>query len=152
MGEERADGRTDHLCKPDMEHSPPETEEQRDAFRRWAACMERFAEWDNVYMKLSGGFSEIENQDPKNPWPVEDVVKRMEPWLDVVFRCFPPKRIMFGSNWPVDNVRGPGDELSWKNWCVVVEQVLDKYNLSDQDKNRVWYGTAVEAYRLDDIE
>lgn len=139
----------DHLCKPDMEHSPPRTPEEVDAFRRWTACMERFASFDTVYMKLSGGFSEIGDQEPEDPWPIEDIVERMEPWLNVVFRCFPPNRIMFGSNWPVDNVRGPGDKLSWKNWQAVVEHVLDRYQLSDEDKDRVWYRTAEEAYRLE---
>lgn len=56
---------------------------------------------------------------------------------------------MFGSDWPVCNVRGPGDQKSWNLWRAVVELALDRYKLSDEARDRIWYGTAVEAYHLD---
>lgn len=101
-----------------------------------------------VYMKLSGAFSELGDQEPAHPWSTEYIVERMTPWLDVIFRLFPPSRIMFGSDWPVCCVRGPGDALSWESWKDVVSSVLEKYRLTDEEKDRVWYGTAVEAYGL----
>jgi L-rhamnono-1,4-lactonase len=55
---------------------------------------------------------------------------------------------MFGSDWPVCNVRGPGNELSWVHWRRVVEAILEHYNLSGEEKQRFWSETAVEAYRL----
>jgi L-rhamnono-1,4-lactonase len=56
---------------------------------------------------------------------------------------------MFGSDWPVCNVRGPGDAKAWKHWRAVVEALLKEQGLSDQEKDRIWYGTAEEAYKLE---
>ena len=111
--------------------------------------MQRFAALDKVYMKLSGAFSELPNQDSTNPLSIDDIVRQMEPWLNVLFYYFPPERIMFGSNWPVDNIRGPGDKLSWMQWKLAVERILHLYSLNDEAKDRIWYGTAKEAYRID---
>ncbi|KAJ9646503.1 L-rhamnono-gamma-lactonase [Coniosporium tulheliwenetii] len=135
-----------HLCKPSLEDDVGD--DNRDWYR-WCAAITRFAGMHNVYMKLSGGFSEMEDQNPSHPMPITKVVTKMRPWLSHLFTHFPHSRILFGSDWPVCNVRGPGDELSWKHWRGVVEQILEEYNLSEREKNRIWYGTAVEAYRLD---
>ncbi|KAF4545628.1 Amidohydrolase [Lasiodiplodia theobromae] len=136
-----------HLCKPDMEQHPT-TPAQRDAFDRWSAAIRRAARSPHTYMKLSGAFSEIADQDPSAPWTPERVLERMKPWLDVLFSAFPPERIMFGSDWPVCNVRGPGDARAWSCWAAAVEKILDAYGLTEEQRDRVWYGTAVEAYRL----
>ena len=120
-----------------------------DSFDRWKVCMQRFAALEMVFMKLSGAFSELPNQDPHNPLSIDQVVRQMEPWLNVLFETFPPERIMFGSNWPVDNIRGPGDKLGWINWKLAVERMLHQYSFSDEAKDRIWYGTAKEAYRID---
>lgn len=145
----RADisGMIDHLCKPDMEQHPT-TPAQRDAFDRWSAAIRRAARSPHTYMKLSGAFSEIADQDPSAPWTPDRVLERMKPWLDVLFSAFPPERIMFGSDWPVCNVRGPGDARAWSSWVAAVEKILDAYGLTEEQCDRVWYGTAVEAYCL----
>ncbi|KAI9659830.1 MAG: hypothetical protein M1821_001181 [Bathelium mastoideum] len=137
-----------HLCKPDLENSP-QTPEQLENLGRWKTCVQRFASFDKVYMKLSGAFSELPDQDAKHPLSVNQIVQQMEPWLDILFANFSPERIMFGSNWPVDNIRGPGDRLAWMNWKLAVERILHQYSLSDEAKDRIWYGTAKEAYRID---
>lgn len=116
--------------------------------------MSRLALCENVYMKLSGSFSEMVNQNPHdggNTTPVREIVELLRPWMEHVFETFGADRIMFGSDWPVCKVRGPGDE-SWRHWKAVVEAVLDDLKLSTEQKDRVWYGTAVEAYRLENIE
>lgn len=117
-------------------------------FSRWTAAVTAAAQHSNVYMKLSGAFSEIDEQDASSPWPASVIVDRMAPWLDVVFRAFPPERIMFGSDWPVCNVGGPGDALSWASWKGVVELALERYKVGEEQRDRIWFGTAVEAYRL----
>lgn len=64
-------------------------------------------------MKLSGAFSEL----PPLPSPTpetseEDVitstVERLRVWTDVIFDNFGPRRVMFGSDWPVCNTNGGG--------------------------------------------
>jgi len=119
-------------------------------FESWKAAISSLAPHENVYMKLSGGFSEIADQDPSNPWPVPKVVERIRPWLDHVFDCFTSQRIMFGSDWPVCNVRGPGDGLAWSHWRDVIEFALEERKLSASERDRIWFGTAAEAYRLTD--
>lgn len=104
-----------------------------------------------MYMKLSGAFSEIVDRATDFPMTVDDIVKRMQPWLDHVFIEFGPGRIMFGSDWLVCNVRGPGDAKSWSLWVEVVDQIMRMRNLSELEKNRIWHGTAIEAYRLDPV-
>jgi len=110
--------------------------------------MERFATFDNVYMKLSGGFSEMGQQYPESPIPISEVVKRLKPWTDVLIKEFSPNRIMFGSDWPVCNIGGPGDKLSWIHWKNTVSAFLDENELSAAEKDKIWFGTAVEAYKL----
>lgn len=99
-------------------------------------------------MKLSGGFSEMEKQDPLAPFTASQVVNVMKPWLNVLFSTFQRNKIMFGSDWPVCNVDGPGNAQSWSCWKAAVEETLEVYNLTDQEKDWIWYGTAVQAYRL----
>lgn len=98
-------------------------------------------------MKLSGAFSEL-SQDRVEITSPQEIADRLEPWLDHLFAWFPPSRVMFGSDWPVCNVRGPLVEDSWSVWKDVVNVVMDRRGFSEWDKQRVWSGTASEAYRL----
>ena len=143
----------DHLCKPDL-RTPPD--DNPSAFERYRKSIERLARFPNVYMKLSGAFSELPPQDPESPLSAEEVLEQMRPWLVLVFKAFDPAektRIMFGSDWPVCNVGGPGPELSWRCWTKAVETILDDERLgfrnSEVGRQRVWAGTALEAYGLE---
>jgi L-rhamnono-1,4-lactonase len=131
-----------------MEQDPSHSESTRQDFERWKLAISRMARQEKVYMKLSGAFSEITDQSERNPLTVDEIVRRMQPWLDHVFREFGPWRIMFGSDWPVCNVRGPGDAKSWSLWVEAVSQTMECRGLSELEKNRIWSGTATEAYRL----
>ena len=140
----------DHLCKPDMQQHPT-TLEQKENFKRWEAAIQQFSRFEKVYMKLSGGFSEMGKQQAEDPMLVAEIVKRMKPWIDVLIKYFTPQRIMFGSDWPVCNVGGPGGELSWKLWRDAVAATIEEYGLSSEEEDRIWFGTAVEAYKLDPV-
>lgn len=140
--------REDHLCKPKLEHSPPQSENDKSSFERWTACIKRLSEDPNVYMKLSGSFSEMQKQEPAAPWAPSKVMDVMRPWLDQLFKYFTPDRIMFGSDWPVCNVGGPGIELSWTSWTIAVDKMLANYSLTEEQKDSIWYRTAMKAYRM----
>ena len=137
----------DHMCKPDMLSSLSNFE-SRSKYKEWSNCLRQIAEFPSVYMKLSGLFSEMRPQQHGHAAHVQELVSQMKPWIDVVFSVFGPERIMFGSDWPVLNVEGPGPELSWKHWHDVVAAILDDQNLTDDQKQRVWSGTAREAYDI----
>lgn len=139
---------TDHMCKPDYSHSPPMSEKEIEDLARWSKCISRLAKDEHVYMKLSGGFTEMEEQSPSEPWSTSKYVEIMKPWVDHLFKAFRPQRIMFGSDWPVCNVGGLGTELAWSSWKAIVAAITDEHMLSDEQKDAIWYKTAAEAYQL----
>ena len=103
---------------------------------------------ENIYIKLSGAFSEVWDEHPEDSVPVSGILQLMRPWLEMLFKFFPAERIMFGSDWPVCNVRGPGHR-AWATWRAVVAQSLDENQLCDDDKAWIWWKTAKNAYRLE---
>lgn len=130
-----------HLCKPSFELG--------DDFEDWKDAIEKLARHARVYMKLSGAFSEL--QPPRQNVAANDVYQRIKPWVAFVFKHFGAHRVMFGSDWPVCNLGGPGEKETWSLWKEVVELALDdpELGLTAKDKDRVWGGTAVEAYGLE---
>jgi L-rhamnono-1,4-lactonase len=136
-----------HLCKPNLHLSAPEASKHPD-FVEWKNTIQKMASFRGTYMKLSGAFSELPPQEDGNPADVDDLVVHMKPWIEVVFSAFGPQRIMFGSDWPVCNVGGPGADLSWKHWHNLVAAMLENEKLTDEEKGYIWSGTAAEAYNV----
>jgi len=100
-----------------------------------------------TYMKLSGCLAEMpESLRARSP---EDIFSAILPWLAVVVAAFGPARIMFASDWPVCTVGVGGDEGAWTKWHRVVEMMCDMAGLSEEDQQRLWAGTAREAYNID---
>lgn len=54
---------------------------------------------------------------------------------------------MFGSDWPICEIRGPTQE-SWRLWRDVVENVLE-VSATEHEKEWVWWRTAAEAYKIE---
>jgi len=129
-----------HLCKPVFDAQSPE-------FDRWCKAVANFGRSQSSYMKLSGSFSEMPEAWMKS---TSKVAENMRPWIEQIMKFFGPQRIMFGSDWPVCNVKGPAGESSWIAWKDVVTHILQdaSYRLSESDKQRIWMGSAVEAYRI----
>lgn len=129
-----------HLCKPVFDAQSPE-------FDRWCKAIENFGQSQSSYMKLSGSFSEMPEAWMESP---SKIAENMRPWIEQVMKSFGPQRTMFGSDWPVCNVKGPAGEGSWVAWKDVVMLILEDafYRLSETDKQRIWMETAVEAYRI----
>jgi L-fuconolactonase len=114
----------DHLAKPEIKAR------NRSG---WAARMQKMAAHPNVYCKLSGMVTEADWHN----WKKED----FRPYLDVVFGAFGPKRLMFGSDWPVC--------LLAANYQQVVEIVEDYLQDCAADvKARIFGGNATEFYQL----
>jgi L-rhamnono-1,4-lactonase len=129
-----------HLCKPDYE---AEAEE----FGKWKEVVERMSRLSRTYMKLSGGFSEL----PEDIIATNDagaMAAHLRPWTDHVLSCFGPSRTMFGSDWPVCNVRGPTGCEPWTSWKDVVTLAIDG-KFSDEERDRIWRTTARDAYGLE---
>ena len=70
-------------------------------------------------------------------------VARLQPYLDVVLDAFGPRRLAFGSNWPVVNIAA-----SYAGWRDALQAMLAAHRLSDADRAAVFGGTAARFYRL----
>lgn len=77
----------DHIAKPFI---------KTGQVAPWEAEMRRLAGFPNVSCKVSGMVTEADWK----AWKPAD----FRPYLDVIFEAFSPRRIMFGSDWPVCTV------------------------------------------------
>ena len=114
----------DHIAKPFIKDR---------VLDPWAHDLRRLASLPNIYCKVSGLLTEADWQK----WSPAD----FQPYLDAVFDAFEPRRIMFGSDWPVCTLAGSYAE---------VKALLAEYtrSLSAADLIEVWGGAAERAYRL----
>ena len=74
----------DHGAKPDIAGG---------GWRPWADAVAEIARTPGLYCKLSGLVTEADH----TRWSVDDISR----YLDHLFECFGPERLLFGSDWPV---------------------------------------------------
>ncbi|HEX2475289.1 MAG TPA: amidohydrolase family protein [Lacipirellulaceae bacterium] len=114
----------DHLAKPRA---------QENLVEPWRSNIRRLAQRAHVYCKISGIVTEAD----WNGW----TEAQLSVYLETVLDAFTPRRVMFGSDWPVCLVAS-----SYEKWYEVVSRFCDKLSLDEQV--RIFGGTATEAYRL----
>jgi len=114
----------DHVAKPRIKDG---------IVAPWDRNMRELAKRQNVYCKLSGMVTEA---DPKH-WTPEG----LQPYIDVVLSAFGPRRIMYGSDWPVMLLAG-----DYGRWYGTVTNAIAKLSKAEQD--RIMGGTAAEAYGI----
>ena len=133
------------MCKPNMKTAKG-SHAGNAAFACWENSIRNIASLSNTYMKISGGFSEIDplpsqqEQELLDFWTRADSMRQISDWImdwmDVVLAAFGPNRIIFGSDWPVCNMGGGGNGVAWKN--VSLFSVLDTLN-PNPDQNLETY-------------
>jgi L-fuconolactonase len=99
----------------------------------WRERMFELAKRPNVYCKLSGLVTEADYHG----WTEE----QLTPYFDVALGAFGPKRLMFGSDWPVCLVA-----TTYSNWVRIVKAHLS--GLSEAEQTQIWSTTAIKAYGL----
>jgi L-fuconolactonase len=114
----------DHIAKPRIKDR---------VLSPWDRNIREIAKRPNVYCKLSGMVTEA---DPKRWTPAD-----LQPYIDVVLGAFGPRRLMYGSDWPVMLLAG-----EYAQWYGVVTNAISK--LSKTERDRIMGGTAIEAYGL----
>lgn len=121
------DGRfvVDHIAKPNIKAGEMEP---------WASRMRPLADHPGVFVKVSGMVTEAD----WNAWTPDDLVPYVRRLLD----WFGPERLMFGSDWPVCQLAGTYTKVH----DAAVHAVGD---VTTGERERIFGGTAVEAYRLD---
>jgi L-fuconolactonase len=88
----------------------------------------------HVWCKVSGLVTEAHWKT----WRAED----FRPYLDVVFECFGPERLMFGSDWPVCLVAGNYEQ---------VKKMLEDYvaECSATEREAIFGGNAGRFYGVE---
>jgi len=114
----------DHIAKPRVSGAPdPE----------WRRLIREFARRERTFCKFSGVVTEV----PGWQWTPE----LLRPYFEVVLEAFGPRRLMFGSDWPVCLVAS--EYLAW------VEFVRDcSAALTPEEQSWIFGRTASTAYRL----
>lgn len=147
------------MCKPDMRSRDIDSSSVMDAMRDWRQEMTRLAYYPCLYVKVSGGFSEMDALPPEakqGTWGsperaalLKDTRMWAEHWLKETLAIFGPRRMMFGSDWPVCNVGGGGNKVSWMNWWSLVKDFVED-NMTEDDQANFWSGNALRAYGRDE--
>ncbi len=111
----------DHLGKPKFPNSEA---------LAWRSGLRELAKRPNVTCKLSAGMTEIHPQ-----WRPE----QLTPLFDAALNAFGPRRLMFGSNWPVCLATG-----GFEAWLDSVQQWANL--LSTDERSWLFEQTARQVY------
>jgi len=114
----------DHISKPYM---------AKGEMQPWADKITELASFENVVVKVSGLFTEA---DWKN-WKKAD----FWPYLEHITKSFTPKRMMFGSDWPVCLLAA-----TYRQSIDLMEDFTKSF--SESEKSTFWAGTANRVYNL----
>jgi L-fuconolactonase len=114
----------DHIAKPrirDQTLSP------------WKENIQRLAKRENVYCKISGMATEAD----WSAW----AASQLRPYFDIVLTAFGPKRVMFGSDWPVLTLAA-----SYRRWVETFLSFI--VELSPAEQESLCRGAVRAAYHL----
>ncbi|MCB1689254.1 MAG: amidohydrolase family protein [Halioglobus sp.] len=114
----------DHGGKPDIAN---------EVFAPWAERMQALAQETHACCKLSGLLTEA------GP---EAGVKELRPYVEHLLQCFGPRRLMWGSDWPVLNLAA-----EYPQWLALTESLLA--DLDNTERDAIMGGTAARFYGLD---
>jgi L-fuconolactonase len=111
----------DHGAKPHIRDG---------AFHEWALNMRRVARETDAVCKLSGLVTEAGQN-----WQESQV----RPYMDHILEVFGPRRVLFGSDWPVCLLAS-----SYQRWVALVEAAVATF--SPEDQARIWGLNALRVY------
>jgi len=114
----------DHLAKPRIKDG---------AIAPWRERIRELARRPNVYCKLSGMVTEADYRN----WTPD----QLSPYIDVALEAFGPRRLMFGSDWPVCLVA-----CDYIRWVKLVRSFIK--TLSRDEQADIMGETAMRAYRI----
>ncbi|HUG43121.1 MAG TPA: amidohydrolase family protein, partial [Acidobacteriota bacterium] len=115
----------DHLAKP-----PIATRDRTEWEKGFLALGKR----DNVYCKLSGMVTEA----GWSRWKVND----FRPYVDAALRAFGPRRLLFGSDWPVCTLAA-----TYRQVVELADRLTS--DLSPAERRQIWGENARRVYGVD---
>ena len=116
----------DHLAKPPIANG--EIDE-------WRRELGKLAAYENVWCKLSGLVTEADHDH----WHASD----LRPYVETAFQCFGPRRMMFGSDWPVCLLAA-----SYERVVETAQSLGAELNAADRD--RIFSRNATEFYQIEE--
>jgi L-fuconolactonase len=99
----------------------------------WKAQMAEIAQFENVWCKISGLFTEADLRQQS-----VDVVR---PYAEHIAACFGPDRIVYGSDWPVCTLAAEG-----ARWVDFARSLTESW--SEHEQSHFFRDNGVEFYRL----
>lgn len=115
----------DHIAKPTIRAA---------AFdRAWEKDFRELAKRENITCKFSGVVTEVRD----DTWSIDTI----RPYWDVAIEAFTPKRLMFGSDWPVCLLKS-----EHARWVETVKQLAGELSASEQED--IFANNAIKAYNL----
>jgi L-fuconolactonase len=115
----------DHIAKPTIRASEFDSQ--------WEKNVRELARRKNITCKFSGVVTEVRDDQ----WSIETI----RPYWDVALEAFTPKRLMFGSDWPVCLLRS-----GHLKWVQTVQELAGE--LSADEQADLFALTAISAYNL----
>jgi len=115
----------DHIAKPRIERQAFDSE--------WEAGIRELAKREHVSCKISGMVTEVRDES----WDAD----LLRPYFETVFEAFGPRRVVYGSDWPVCLLRS-----SYADWWQAVAGFSSA--LSADEQEAFLGGNAARIYRL----
>ncbi|ESQ79728.1 amidohydrolase [Asticcacaulis sp. YBE204] len=119
---------TDHGAKPPIATNRLRPEETL----AWFEAISAVATSPNVTCKLSGLRTEMRSDQP---------VEEVAPYLDHLIDTFGAERLLFGSDWPVLELRD-----RWREWHGLVTAHLN--HLTDSERDDIFGYNTIKAYNI----
>jgi L-fuconolactonase len=116
----------DHIAKPSIRDG---------AVLPWRDNLREIAKRPNLWCKVSGVVTEADHKH----W----TEAQLRFYIDTAIEAFGPKRIMFGSDWPVCL-----SATTYKDWTELMRRATK--NFSSAEKGMIFGGAAAEAYRIEE--
>jgi L-fuconolactonase len=114
----------DHMAKPSIKDKKSD---------EWKKDIEKIAEYENVYCKISGMVTEADWKQ----WKKEDFTL----YIEIVTKAFGTDRILFGSDWPVCLVAASYEK--------VLEIVTNHFSSFSKNEQELFFGgNAIKFYNL----
>ena len=99
----------------------------------WKRQMAEIAKFENVWCKISGLFTEADL--------TLQTVAAVRTYVEHIAECFGPRRIVYGSDWPVCTLAAEG-----ASWLEFVQSLTTTW--SEHDQRRLYRENALEFYRI----
>lgn len=116
----------DHIAKPRI---------REGAVMPWRDNLREIAKRPNVCCKISGVVTEADHKH----W----TEAQLRFYIDTAIDAFSPKRVMFGSDWPVCL-----SATRYKDWAALMHRATQQYSIAERAS--IFGGAAAEAYRIEE--